>query len=72
MSTNTIVHKPVIELVSVEQAAKELNVSQSMLRSWMRHGLIHIGIADRKEDAENWNYTIFRPHLEKFKRGEVI
>lgn len=61
-----------IELVSVEQAAEELNISPAKLRSWMRHRLIHIGIADRKEDAENWNYTIFRPHLEKFKNGEVI
>lgn len=65
-------HLQQLETLTSEQAASEIGVSAETLRSWMRHRLIHIGIADKKEDADKWNYTIWRVHLERFKQGLII
>lgn len=61
-----------METVNVETASAEIGVSPQTLRSWMKHGLIHIGVADKKENTDKWNYTIWRAHLDRFKKGEVI
>lgn len=62
-----------METLTPEEVAPMLGTSPDTLRSWMRHGLIHIGIADKKDGSEGkYNYTIWRPHLEKFMRGEFI
>lgn len=48
-------------------------VGDQTLRDWMRHGCLHIGVADLKETSENkWNYTIFRPHLERCIAGLIL
>ena len=62
-----------METLTPEEVAPMLGVSADTLRSWMRHGLIHIGIADKKDgSAEKYNYTIWRPHLERFMLGLLI
>lgn len=62
-----------METLTPEEVAPMLGVSADTLRSWMRHGLIHIGIADKKDgSAEKYNYTIWRPHLERFMQGLII
>lgn len=62
-----------METLTPEEVAPLLGVSADTLRSWLRHGLIHIGIADKKDaSGGKYNYTIWRPHLEKFMRGEII
>lgn len=61
-----------METLTPEEAAAEIGTTPDTLRSWMRHGLIHIGIADRKDGNEKYNYTIFRAHLERFKQGLII
>lgn len=62
-----------METLTPDEVAPILGVSADTLRSWMRHGLIHIGIADRKDGSDSkYNYTIWRPHLERFMRGEII
>ena len=58
-----------LQRVSVEQAALELNVDKATIRSWMRHGYIHIGIADCKDGKKRWSYTIYRKWLDEFKRS---
>lgn len=62
----------IMETLSIEEAAAEIGTTPDTLRSWMKHGLIHIGIADRKDGSGKYNYTIFRAHLEKFKQGLII
>ena len=61
-----------METLTPEEVAPLLGVSPDTLRSWMRHGLIHIGIADVKDGNTKGNYTIWRPHLERFMKGLVI
>lgn len=62
-----------METLTPEEVAPMLGVSADTLRSWMRHGLIHIGIADKKDGSEGkYNYTIWRPHLERFMQGLII
>ena len=61
-----------IETVTVKQAALELGVDQATLRSWMRHNAIKIGIADRKEGKQKWNYTIYRSWLNEFIRSANV
>ena len=61
-----------IETVTVKQAALELGVDQATLRSWMRHNAIKIGIADRKEGKQKWNYTIYRTWLNEFIRSANV
>lgn len=61
-----------IETVTVKQAALELGVDQATLRSWMRHDAIKIGIADRKEGKQKWNYTIYRSWLNDFIRSANV
>ena len=57
-----------LETVTVKQAAQELGIDQATLRSWMKHDVIHIGIADRKEGKQKWSYTIYRKWLNEFIR----
>lgn len=62
-----------IETLTPNDVAPLLGVTPDTLRSWMRHGLIHIGIADKKDRSEGkCNYTIFLPHLKRFLNGEFI
>lgn len=62
-----------METLTPEEVAPMLGVSADTLRSWMRHGLIHIGIADKKDGSDSkYNYTIWRPHLERFMQGLII
>ena len=62
-----------IQTFTPEEVAPIFNVSTDTLRSWMQHQLIHIGIADKKERSESkYNYTIFRPHLERCIQGFLI
>ena len=62
-----------IETLTPDEVAPMLGVSADTLRSWMRHGLIHIGIADKKDGSDSkYNYTIWRPHLERFMQGLII
>lgn len=61
-----------MQTLTPEEAAQEIGVSADTLRSWMRHGLIHIGVADRKDGNGKFNYTIWRAHLDRFKQGLVI
>ena len=48
-----------METLTPEEVAPLLGVSPDTLRSWMRHGLIHIGIADVKDGNTKGNYTIW-------------
>ena len=62
-----------METLTPDEVAPMLGVSADTLRSWMRHGLIHIGIADKKDGSDSkYNYTIWRPHLERFMQGLII
>ena len=62
-----------METLTPDDVAPMLGVSADTLRSWMRHGLIHIGIADKKDGSDSkYNYTIWRPHLERFMQGLII
>ena len=61
-----------MDTVTVEQASKELNLSPETIRSWMRHRVIDIGIADKKDTAEHWHYVIFRKSLDRFKQERGI
>ncbi len=61
-----------MQTLTPEEAAKEIGVSPDTLRSWMQHGLIHIGVADKKDGNDKFNYTIWRVHLDRFKQGLVI
>lgn len=62
-----------METLTPDEVASMLGVSADTLRSWMRHGLIHIGIADKKDGSDcKYNYTIWRPHLERFMQGLII
>jgi transposase-like protein len=56
--------------VTVRDAAKELGIDPGTLRSWMKHNVIKIGIADRKDGKERWSFTIYRSWLDKFKERE--
>lgn len=56
--------------VTVKDAAKELGIDPGTLRSWMKHNVVNIGIADRKDGSERWSFTIYRSWLDKFKERE--
>jgi hypothetical protein len=53
--------------VTVRDAAKELGIDPGTLRSWMKHKVIDIGIADKKDGSERWSFTIYRSWLDNFK-----
>lgn len=53
--------------VTVETAARELNVSAATLRSWMKHNYVQIGIADKKDGNEKYCYIIYRKLLDEQK-----
>ena len=42
-----------METLTPDEVAPMLGVSADTLRSWMRHGLIHIGIADKKDGSDS-------------------
>ncbi len=58
-----------LEKVKLEDAAKELGVSLPTLRSWLRHKVIPIGIADIQDGKSKWQYVVYRPWLDEFKRS---
>lgn len=61
-----------LQTVTVKQAALEMGVDQATVRSWMRHNVIKIGIADRKEGNQKWHYKIFRTWLDEFLRSANV
>ena len=52
ISTNTTSQPYCLEKVKLEDAAQELGVSVSTLRSWLRHRVIPIGIADIQDGSQ--------------------
>lgn len=58
-----------LEKVPLQQAAAELCVSQATLRSWMRHRVINIGNADKKDGNIKCSYTIYRHLLDRYKES---
>ena len=50
------------------QAARELGVSLPTLRSWMKHGHVHIGIYDKKDGKKRADIHVFRHMLDAEKR----
>lgn len=61
-----------IERVSVEQAAKELNMSRIDVYYGLIHKEIPIGFCKKEDGKKNNTYFIFRPLLDAFKRGELM
>ena len=59
-----------LQTVTVRDAAKELGIDPGTLRSWMKHNVVNIGIADKKDGSERWSFTIYRSWLDKFKERE--
>lgn len=58
-----------LEKVKLEDAARELGVSLPTLRSWLRHKVIPIGIADIQDGKTKWNYIVYRSWLDKYKEN---
>lgn len=54
--------------VPTRQAAQELGVSLPTLRSWMKHGHIHIGIYDKKDGKKRADIHVYRHMLDAEKR----
>lgn len=52
--------------VTIEEACKRMNVTPATLRSWIRHKVVPFGIADKKEGATKYSYTIFRKEFEDY------
>lgn len=62
-----------IQTFTPEEVAPIFGVSTDTLRSWMKHGKLNIGVADKKDTSEcKYNFTIFRPHLERCIQGLLI
>lgn len=62
-----------IQTFTPEEVAPIFGVSTDTLRSWMKHDRIHIGVSDKKDGSESkYNFTIFRPHLERCIQGLII
>lgn len=62
-----------VQTFTPEEVAPIFGISAQTLRDWMKHDRLHIGVADLKETSEKkWNYTIFRPHLERCIQGLII
>ncbi|MED9905245.1 MAG: helix-turn-helix domain-containing protein [Lachnospiraceae bacterium] len=59
-----------IETIRPEEAAEMLGVSPETVRAWLREGKLKVGIAEQKPGKEKYNYTIFKPHFERFMLGE--
>ena len=58
-----------MEKVKLEDAAKELGVSLATLRSWLKHRVIPIGIADIQDGKQKWKYVVYREWLDKYKEN---
>ena len=69
VSNNTTGQHYCLEKVKLEDAAKELGVSLSTLRSWLRHKVIPIGIADKQDGSLKWKYIVYRQWLDKYKEN---
>ncbi len=56
--------------ISVEEAAKELDIGPRTLRLWMRKGKINLGKVIPPAECESYyTYCIYRDELEAFMRN---
>lgn len=57
--------------ISVEEAAKMLNMPPQAVRIGLQRGLFNFGIAQKsKENKKQYAYYIFRERVEKYIKGE--
>jgi len=56
--------------LSIKEASKILNVSETYLRDMVRFKLLDIGVAVKMPDGRNYHYIIFKDKLEKLMKGE--